>query len=122
MSPWRKFLLSNYFVGVLKYPFLLLGRHIFGYSRWNARPINRKPYALHIIETVERLIEDGQIRNGYIVEVGCGMGDIIGNIKYDKKIGVDIDEHVIRAAKICHRNTEFYTGGWTLSRFAILMC
>ncbi len=110
MSPLRRFWLSNFFVGVGKFLFLQIGRLIWGYSRWHCSPVNRKPYALEIIETLEEMLEAGTIGSGYIVEVGCGRGDIIGNIRYGKRIGIDIDPHAISAAKFLHPDMTFIEG------------
>jgi len=110
MSPLRRFWLSNFFVGVGKFLFLQIGRLIWGYSRWHCSPVNRKPYALEIIETLEEMIKAGTIGKGYIVEVGCGRGDIIGNIRYGKRIGIDIDPHAINAAKFLHPDMTFIKG------------
>ncbi len=110
MLPLRKFWLSNYFIGVGRFIFLQIGRWIWGYPRWHCSPVNRKPYVLDIIDTVEKMIEDGIIGTGYIVEVGCGRGDIIGNIRYEKRVGIDIDGTVINAAKFFHSDMEFIKG------------
>lgn len=110
MSMWRRFWLTNYYIGMLKYLVYQCGRFIWGYSSWHRIPINWRPYAIHIIETIEFMIEKGVIGNGLIVEVGCGRGDIIGNIKYEKKLGIDIEEKVIDAAKFFYSDTRFLQG------------
>ncbi len=110
MSTWRRFWLTNYYIGMLKYFVYQCGRFIWGYSSWHRIPINWRPYAIHIIEAIEFMIKKGVIGNGLIVEVGCGRGDIIGNIKYGKKLGIDIEEKVIDAAKFFYSDTKFMQG------------
>lgn len=111
MPMLRKFILSNFCVGLLRGLLYRLDRVRFGYPKWHCSPINHKPYAISIVETIERMIKAKIVRNGYIVEVGCGRGDIIGNLQYDKKIGLDIDATIIRAASFYHPDMEFLVGG-----------
>ena len=111
MSPLKKIWLSNFFIGMGKLIFYRLDRIFFGYPSWHCTPINRKPYAIEVIEAVEGMIDSGHIRDGYVVEVGCGRGDIIGNIDYRKRIGMDIDADIIQAAKFYHPRMDFYAGG-----------
>lgn len=54
---------------------------------------------------VERCINKREIRS--IVEVGCGLGDIISNIRMlskrkCEKIGIDREKNVLKAAEIFH--------------------
>jgi hypothetical protein len=39
-----------------------------------------------------------EARDNYI-EIGCGLGDIIRNVKYKNRFGLDIENEVLRAAK-----------------------
>ena len=64
------------------------------------------------LEMLEQWIQQGEINHNTIVEIGCGRGDIIGNLRYVDKVGFDINEEVIRAAKIFHTNTTFYVGSF----------
>ena len=48
-----------------------------------------------------------------VVELGCGLGEIIGRIKSRRRIGIDIDERVLSAAKFLYgRNVEFQKGSF----------
>ena len=49
-----------------------------------------------------------------IIEVGCGLGDIISSVKIKntEKIGYDLSAKVIRIAKIIHPNCKFNVGSF----------
>lgn len=88
---------------------------IFGFHEWHATPIEKKAYGMEVIKWCNRLLEkDKDACNGRVIEVGCGLGDILAkiNIKKENKTGYDIDEKVIRAAKIIHPNINFQVGNF----------
>lgn len=76
----HNFWISNAIVGRMKKVFYrLLGRR-YGFREWHISPINERAYAVYIVRTVDRLIREKKIQEGSIVEIGCGLGEIIGNI------------------------------------------
>jgi ubiquinone/menaquinone biosynthesis C-methylase UbiE len=76
----------------------------YGFQQWHITPINFRPYAISIVKYLNR-----QSKNK-VVEIGCGLGEIIGNIKDCNRIGVDIDENVISAARKIYHNVQFDVG------------
>lgn len=86
---------------------------IFGFNAWHKIPIEARPYALYLVKKVNQLISEGNLKEE-IVEVGCGMGDIISAINYPKKrkIGYDLDANIIRAARIVHWRENFCVGSF----------
>jgi 2-polyprenyl-3-methyl-5-hydroxy-6-metoxy-1,4-benzoquinol methylase len=48
-----------------------------------------------------------------VVEVGCGLGDIVRNVRSPVRIACDIDPRVIKAARVraLFRGVQFRTGG-----------
>ncbi len=86
-----------------KYPFI----------NWHLTSINDRPYAQEIVVSVQKYVNKGNICG--IIEVGCGLGDIIGNIRRGKgckKIGFDTDAAVVKAAAILHPSVIFKQGSF----------
>ena len=77
------------------------------FDKWHEYPVNTKPYVRYIISMIEDL---SPANRGTIVEVGCGIGDIIGNIVGGRKVGFDLDLQAIKCAKILHPRTSFVHG------------
>jgi hypothetical protein len=46
-----------------------------------------------------------------VVEVGCGLGDIISRVNAVDRFGIDADSRVIRAARFLHRGRGFWHQG-----------
>jgi len=72
----------------------------FNFDRWHILPLNHRLYALKIIRYINKRVKKDHV----IVEVGCGLGEILMGIKGGVKIGYDIDRNVIRAAQHITRN------------------
>jgi SAM-dependent methyltransferase len=65
------------------------------------------------LETVRYINGLSQKENlSTIVEIGCGTGDILAGLKIKKRIGVDIEDEVIRLAKLMHPDIVFKTGSF----------
>lgn len=54
-------------------------QRIFGFAPWHVDPYDYRPYAKWMVEKLSRMLEDGRCGDGEIVEIGCGLGDIISN-------------------------------------------
>lgn len=67
----------------------------FNFNRWHILPVNHRLYALKIIGYINSRIK----KEDTVVEVGCGLAEILTAIKSGIKIGYDIDANVIRAAR-----------------------
>lgn len=83
-----------------------------GFGTWHVEPINNRPYGLEIVRTLNKLI-DRNIFNRHIpiVEVGCGLGDIISGIKWKYgKFGYDISTEVLKGGRILHPSVRFKNG------------
>lgn len=75
----------------------------FKLDKWHAQsPYACRPYKRLVIGLADRT------RVGSVVEIGCGLGDIVSRIKARDRIGFDIDPHVIRAASVLHKGVNFY--------------
>lgn len=83
---------------------------IFKFHKWHMTPVELRPYGIEVIKWCNRLLRRGRDANGgKVIEVGCGLGDILAKIhvKKEAKRGYDIDEKVIRAAKVIHPGIQF---------------
>lgn len=88
-------------------------QHHFHFFSWHTTPYELRPYAKWMTWKLSRMMEDGRCEVGDVVEIGCGLGDIISNIRgRGRRMGYDIDEKVIRAAKIVHPLTKFHVGSF----------
>lgn len=102
--------LINEDIGIIKQHYYTWLQKKFHFDSWHIVPINQRQYAIDIIYYLNKQIIT---KNGYIVEVGCGLGDIIGNINYPtrKKIGLDKDLRVISGAKAANPFRAIYKVG-----------
>ncbi len=69
---------------------------IFHFDEWHTIPLSAKKYAKDIIRYLNNLQEDDREA---IVEVGCGLGDLVRYLKFKERTGLDMDINVLRAVK-----------------------
>lgn len=86
---------------------------IFRFDVWHIIPIEARAYALHLVKFSNKLICEKNFKEE-IIEIGCGIGDIIARIDYpkNKKRGYDLDANIIRAARVIHRGIKFCVGSF----------
>ena len=74
----------------------------YGFESWHVgASFHLRPYKEVVIRTIE------QSKPGAVVEVGCGLGDVISRVTCETRIGLDQSEEVITAANRLHPNTTF---------------
>lgn len=86
---------------------------IYKFNQWHISLIDERPYALRIVDKINEIIRDNRRLGKYeLVEVGCGLGDILAGIKVNNKMknGYDIEKNVCRAAKLIHPTIKFEQG------------
>ncbi len=66
----------------------------FRFEPWHTSPSDNRSYPGDIVRELRR-----RKVNGSVLEVGCGLGDIIGKISCREKYFFDLSERVLRAAK-----------------------
>ena len=66
----------------------------FRFDKWHTSPFENRQYACDILSEIE-----GRINMGAILELGCGLGDIIGKTNYKEKYFYDISSSVLKAAQ-----------------------
>lgn len=75
---------------------------------WHKSPYELRRYAQIAAESVNEL--EGKC----VVEVGCGLGEILRHINAPKKYGYDLDSRVIEAVKVItskEKNIQYFAGG-----------
>ena len=72
-------------------------QHLFRFDAWHASaPYSCRPYKKRVAELANSLQPQA------VVEVGCGLGDILSHVKARERFGFDNDAAVIRAARFLH--------------------
>jgi SAM-dependent methyltransferase len=72
-------------------------RRVFRFDAWHANsPYACRPYKKRVVELANSL------RPLTVVEIGCGLGEILSRINAQNRYGLDLDARVIRAARFLH--------------------
>jgi 2-polyprenyl-3-methyl-5-hydroxy-6-metoxy-1,4-benzoquinol methylase len=66
---------------------------VFGFDRWHISSLDQRPYAQDIILYCNKR----QTKNSF-AEIGCGLGDILRNVRFTERTGMDADRKVLKAA------------------------
>ncbi len=66
----------------------------FRFDYWHTSPLDNRKYAIDIISVLNR-----RLSRGSLIEIGCGLGDILVKAHYDSKYFYDISPEVLSAAK-----------------------
>lgn len=67
---------------------------VFGFDPWHCEGAwHCRPYKHVGVNLANR------VNAGIVVEVGCGLGDIVSRVRAERRVGYDTDEAVIRAAR-----------------------
>ena len=75
--------------GLLKRPYYWFLQRLFHFDKWHTMPIEHRPYALELCRYINELIEKERLEN--VVEIGCGLGEILARIKAGQKTGFDVE-------------------------------
>ena len=72
-------------------------RRVFRFDAWHANaPYACRPYKKRVVDLANSLSPNT------VVEVGCGLGEIVTRINAQNRYGLDSDARVIRAARFMH--------------------
>jgi SAM-dependent methyltransferase len=72
-------------------------RRVFHFDAWHASaPYSCRPYKAEVVALANSL------KPASVVEVGCGLGDILSRVSARARYGFDADARVIRAARFLH--------------------
>jgi len=72
----------------------LVLRLFFWFNRWHLSSSSERKYVQDL-----NLFINALSRRNRFVEIGCGLGDIIRNVRFSQKFGFDSDKRVIRACR-----------------------
>lgn len=75
-------------------------RKIYGFDNWHTSVFSERAYARRL---VAHLNAKPSAERGSIVEIGCGLGDILRRTRYRTRLGLDRDPDVLRAAALLGR-------------------
>ena len=78
---------------------LFLGalRMVYKFDRWHStNPYCARPYKKTLVDLVNSLAPST------VVDVGCGLGDILWRVRAEERYGIDPDLGAIRAAPVLH--------------------
>jgi SAM-dependent methyltransferase len=75
-------------------------RYIFKFDKWHVFTLTEKKYAKDIIAYCNAR----PVRNSF-AEIGCGLGDIVRHVQYQERLGCDMDEKALKAARFLSRLT-----------------
>jgi 2-polyprenyl-3-methyl-5-hydroxy-6-metoxy-1,4-benzoquinol methylase len=73
-------------------------RIVFGFDKWHVSSIDQRKYVQDIIQYCNK-----KGSRSSFVEIGCGLGDILLNVKFKTKKGFDADRKVLKAASFLAR-------------------
>lgn len=81
-------------------------RRRYGFHRWHSSaPYACRPYKKLVVHLAD------SVRPNIVIEVGCGLGDLVSRIHARERYGYDIDLGVINAARLLHgRRVTFIHG------------
>jgi trans-aconitate methyltransferase len=77
---------------------------VYKFEDWHTNPIELRPYALDIVKECNNLCLERA------VEVGCGIGEIIGRLNCPERTGLDIEPHALMAAMSLNPRCHFKKG------------
>ena len=77
------------------YIFRKLLQIIFVFDKWHLNSSINRSYCIGLVNFLNQRIDKNSV-----AEIGCGLGDIINQLDYKNIHGFDIDNRVLKAAKI----------------------
>jgi len=97
VSGIRRIGLRNASQGFAQAAMLALLQKVFGFNTWHSKSaFHLKPYKRAVVGQVNAL------QPSTILEVGCGLGDILSRLDARGLYGLDVEPAVVRAASFLH--------------------
>lgn len=75
-------------------------KYIFKFDNWHVFTLAEKKYAKDII-----VYCNGRGVRDSFAEIGCGLGDIVRHVRYRERVGYDMDENALNAARFLNNLT-----------------
>jgi SAM-dependent methyltransferase len=85
---------------------------VYRFDKWHIVSIRQRKYARDIIAWCNRR----PVRNSFL-EIGCGLGDIVRSVRYEKRLGCDSDPKVLKAASFMASFRKRYTTEFAICVF-----
>jgi len=90
--------LKNVLIGTIKREQYKIMQKKYGFNSWHISPYELREYA----QVVAKYVSEQDCEDKLVVDVGCGMGEVISNIKQSNRFGYDLDDVVIGLAPSVH--------------------
>lgn len=101
----KKIGLSKFILGVSERIRNYFFYKIYKFDYWHVgATYHLRPYKSEVVNIVN------SIKPKTVIEIGCGLGDILHYVNASQKIGIDTDKNVIKAAKLLYKGISFHTG------------
>lgn len=68
-------------------------QRIYGFNTWHINPYSKRPYAKAIVSHLNK-----RSARQSVLEIGCGLGDILRRLDFKNKKGLDREQAVLNAA------------------------
>lgn len=118
----RKYGISSQVAGRKKEQILKILQKKYQFNDWHLTPVNFRPYAVDTVRTLNWMLQRGDI-SGPLVEMGCGLGGIIGNLESaERKYGYDLSSEAIKCASILFPSVRFQIGTYASVRETDIGC
>lgn len=103
-----EFWYKNTLIGKIKKIYFKMLYKKYKFDEWHCTPVNFRLYAQELIAYINSQVEKNP--EAVIVEVGCGLGEIVGNIREGVRFGYDISKEVLQAAKALNKRVKYRRG------------
>jgi len=105
---------STFLWGLLKKPYYACLQRKLGFTTWHVNPIEWRPYSLTARRYVNELVRREGLRT--VVDVGCGLAEVLAGIDVQTAVGFDVSREVLRAARRLHRKLDLREGSFAAIR------
>ena len=108
----RETRLRNTVIGSIKMLYYSVLRRKYGFFKWSVSPFELRPYIQDVAKYINRTESDS------VLDIGCGLGELLRHVKATDKTGYDIDDKSIAVAKRLDRkhSITFNTGSFEEAR------
>lgn len=101
---------KNVFIGSIKRIRYFFLQKKYGFDKWHISPMEHRKYAQEVIRYINT--QPNSVKK--VIDIGCGLGDVIRYIKAEEKLGYDLDDAAIKVARTLgkHDKTKYVIGSF----------